>query len=570
MSLLGSIFTLSPRAQSKEYNTWMMGFGIQIDFNGPTPQTSLNNTISALEGSAAISDKNTGQLLFYTDGLYCWDRQNNILPALANGQNILGGSFSNSQVLIVPQPGQPSLYYLFTVPLQAGGSVIGTGSDTLFYNIVDMTQNGGLGDLVQQNIPLLSPSTEKLCAIRQPDSDTIWILTHEWNSNKFLCYPLSASGLGAPVISQIGQVHSKRSSFSPNAEAIGWMQFSPQGNQVACVMNYDMDMVELFDFDIQTGQLSQPRTDSLFRSGAPDGQGLYACAFSPDGEQLYVSGTWYDSVCVYQYPTRECKSENFTSSRKRIFYSDTLELAGAMQLAPNGVIYLTRLSSLFLDAIQNPNASGSACNYTVNALPLASLSSSSLGMCSMVWDAPARNPMAFQFKLQFNSCTGEESIQFQPTGVWNIKQWKVLRNGTEVYRSNSALASYSNTEPGNYEFILEIQDACADTLKTMNTTRQVDCAPISDPLYIPNAFTPNGDGLNDSFNPLFSDSNNNQLYYLIFNRWGESVFDSRKAGANQGWNGIHRGEAAEVGTYFYLVQAQDGSLRAKGDVLLIR
>jgi gliding motility-associated-like protein len=89
-------------------------------------------------------------------------------------------------------------------------------------------------------------------------------------------------------------------------------------------------------------------------------------------------------------------------------------------------------------------------------------------------------------------------------------------------------------------------------------------------VYIPNAFTPNGDGVNDVFE-VFGTT----LYSVsmkIFNRWGEKIFDSEN---NQWatWNGTYKGVQQPAGVYVYYVQLVylDGSTANKeGSVTLIR
>lgn len=88
-------------------------------------------------------------------------------------------------------------------------------------------------------------------------------------------------------------------------------------------------------------------------------------------------------------------------------------------------------------------------------------------------------------------------------------------------------------------------------------------------LYIPNAFTPNGDGTNDIFYayPVGAKYFNMK----VFDRWGEKVFESFDPGI--GWNGSYRGRVQEPGSFVYLVDAtfNDGyTTHSKGTVTLIR
>jgi gliding motility-associated-like protein len=68
-------------------------------------------------------------------------------------------------------------------------------------------------------------------------------------------------------------------------------------------------------------------------------------------------------------------------------------------------------------------------------------------------------------------------------------------------------------------------------------------------LYVPNAFTANGDGLNDKFQwlPVFV----KDLEIEIFNRWGEKVFESKDKLAQ--WDGKYKGDPVQADVYFYLI-----------------
>jgi gliding motility-associated-like protein len=90
--------------------------------------------------------------------------------------------------------------------------------------------------------------------------------------------------------------------------------------------------------------------------------------------------------------------------------------------------------------------------------------------------------------------------------------------------------------------------------------------------YIPNAFTPNGDGLNDVFRIIGLPPENITKFNLqIFNRWGEVVFSTTDI--LEGWNGRLKGELCPEGTYIWVIFYEDASkIRQtnKGQVMLIR
>lgn len=88
--------------------------------------------------------------------------------------------------------------------------------------------------------------------------------------------------------------------------------------------------------------------------------------------------------------------------------------------------------------------------------------------------------------------------------------------------------------------------------------------------FVPNAFTPNGDGVNDIFRPRAVGYRSVE-YFRVFNRFGELVFESKDF--EQGWDGTYKGQYADIGTYMYVLQMTDRFGQAqtqKGDVILMR
>ncbi len=92
---------------------------------------------------------------------------------------------------------------------------------------------------------------------------------------------------------------------------------------------------------------------------------------------------------------------------------------------------------------------------------------------------------------------------------------------------------------------------------------------IPDPFQIPNAFTPNSDGLNDGFYILFHQQGLEVKEFKVFNRWGEKVHDN----PYQPWDGNYQGKPQPIGVFVYyvIVSFPDGNEGlAKGNVTLIR
>lgn len=103
---------------------------------------------------------------------------------------------------------------------------------------------------------------------------------------------------------------------------------------------------------------------------------------------------------------------------------------------------------------------------------------------------------------------------------------------------------------------------CADTARSV--------IKVMDRLFVPNAFSPNNDGVNDVFR-IENFGYQRVEEFRIFDRWGRVVFETRDG--LKGWDGTMGGQYADGGTYFYSIgiRMPDGDLkRLKGDVQLIR
>jgi gliding motility-associated-like protein len=88
-------------------------------------------------------------------------------------------------------------------------------------------------------------------------------------------------------------------------------------------------------------------------------------------------------------------------------------------------------------------------------------------------------------------------------------------------------------------------------------------------IHTPNAFSPNGDGFNDVFQPILLACTLND--FSIYNRWGEQIFVSTNI--NNGWNGQVNGKEAELGAYVVIVNAtaiNGAPLRANTNVILVK
>ena len=90
-------------------------------------------------------------------------------------------------------------------------------------------------------------------------------------------------------------------------------------------------------------------------------------------------------------------------------------------------------------------------------------------------------------------------------------------------------------------------------------------------LLMPNAFSPNGDGINDIYKPKYGYKNISEFHAYIYNRWGQKLYDWTDP--STGWDGTFHGNPVKDGVYFCLVKAKgaDGkTYNIKRDVNLLR
>ena len=351
-------FSISAQAEASK---WYFGINAGLDFSSGNPIALTNGELVTDEGCATISENN-GDLLFYTDGITVWDKQHNIMP---NGTGLTGDSSSTQSAIIVPKPGDVSIFYIFTVDDLAG-------PNGLRYSEVNMTLNGGNGDITnQKNIELNAFTTEKISAVKHANGIDFWVVTHDWNNNNFLSYQVTTAGVNiVPVISSVGEEHGDN-----GLDSKGYLKISPDASRLALASWSGNSVVEIFDFDNTTGIVSNPILigNGFFSTGPASG--AYGIEFSPDSNLLYVTDQnflfGFTTSRLFQFDLTLSTANDMINSVTTLYDdSDTNTILGALQLAVDGKIYIARAQEQFLDVIENPDEIGFASNYSQNAVSL--------------------------------------------------------------------------------------------------------------------------------------------------------------------------------------------------------
>ena len=119
----------------------------------------------------------------------------------------------------------------------------------------------------------------------------------------------------------------------------------------------------------------------------------------------------------------------------------------------------------------------------------------------------------------------------------------------------NANTSHSFNNPGDYDIMLTVTDAngCIDT--AIQHLEVISAYSI----FVPNAFTPDGNGLNDHFIPAGLLTDNQSFEMLIFNRWGDLIYNTNDI--NEPWTGNGNGgnELVPVGVYVWIINTMDAN-----------
>ena len=342
-----------------ERNIWYFGFNAGIDFNSPEPTVLTDGSLYGQEGCTSICDE-FGNLLFYTNGENVWNRNHDIMP---NGSVLIGHNSTAQSTITFKCPGHDDRYYIFLTSDQ-------TNDTGLNFYLVDMTLDGGLGDvIVPDDNELLYPTCERLTYCKHSNGKDYWVVAHKLLSNQFHSFLVSSSGVSTtPVVSSIGI-----SLSGPyNSKAVGCMKISTDGTKLASSVIYS-DRVEVFDFNNSTGVISNVRVLTDFTLKCP-----YGIEFSPNSRFLYVSEAanvvaGEPNSKVYQYDTYAESSSEMQASRIPVIELSGpygKNIGGSLQIAPNGKIYHAIIGRQHLGVIHKPNALGLLCEYEDYAFSL--------------------------------------------------------------------------------------------------------------------------------------------------------------------------------------------------------
>jgi gliding motility-associated-like protein len=424
-------------------NIWYFGQNAGIDFNGlpENPPVAIAGPLVTPEGTSVISDRN-GQVIFSTDGFSIFNKLNEDItpPGGIGGQNT-----ATQSALIMPVPGDETLYYIFTTQ-----EIYGTGTFELRYSLFDLKLNNGVGGLAEYNQLLFAKSTERITG------NANWLIAHEYGNNSFRAYRISSNGISNPVISSIGSDHAITSAESGQ----GYMKLGAQDRLAVALSTPGVsNVVEIFDFIDSTGTVTNFRTADL---ESTTGQ-VYGVEFSPAGNKLFAT---------LKGATSEMHEFAFDSLGNPYLKQAVPQAGelGAIQIGPDGQLYVAINGSPNLGTFTAQEDTTQLSSITsLQPFALAAGTTSNLGLPNFIQTIanPTQTP-----NFSFTGLCFGDSTQFNATGKdpaidkfdWNFGDGQVaIDSGAQI--------SHLYAAPGTYTVVLTIRNKCETPVGTF--TQQV-------------------------------------------------------------------------------------------------
>ncbi len=358
--IISLIIILSLQSYSqRQADRWYFGRKCGLDFSTGEPVVRYDGLIDkAFIGCGTICDS-LSNLLFYHSHGPIYTSQHTIME---NSENFDQWGNGTQNGLIVPWPESDSLYFVFKIDKYD----IPGGPSGLFYNVVDISKNNGLGAVIEKDILLQDASgvTDILTAVLHKNKRDIWIITRDLRRNEYVVFLITPDGINEnAVLSEAPHV-------SEQSARDAYMKLSYNKKYLLITYkDYMYDRVEISRFNSETGEVEWLNNHE--NDWSPIG-----LEFSPDSKFVYISYVVdTDSILIRQYDMQYIEDP-------LLFSNSAFNIGGnigrALQLATDGKIYcLTRQDYLnistnnIIGVIHKPWELGLDCEYQESAINMA-------------------------------------------------------------------------------------------------------------------------------------------------------------------------------------------------------
>ena len=384
--LLLVVITSSSYAQSKQDYIWLFGQGestttgeqrgYKFDFNEqPYELEHQDIPIFINSMNASICD-NDGNLLFFTNGCFVY---NSDFELMENGDslnydeeywelfnvNCTKGYNGVEDAIIIRSFASNHLYYIFHKP-RIFNSFTQPDSIPIFYSVVDMNENNGLGKVTIKNKRIY---TGKQClayyltGIQFIDKASFWLVQPISEDSIFVTYLIDSDGIHRQPDQNTHQYFNRDRSSSS-----GTAKFSPDGTKYALYNYYDQ--LHIYDFDRETGKLSNHQKINIFPNPNISEIRFSSVEWSPNSRFIYTASKFE----LHQIDTWE---ENIEQNGIRLIdiYNGTQDPFSTnfflMAQAPDCKIYMCSTNGTnSYHVINKPDQLGTACDFVQNGISL--------------------------------------------------------------------------------------------------------------------------------------------------------------------------------------------------------
>ena len=452
--------TIPGIAPDQRSNVWYFGENAGIDFN-TTPAVALTDgAMDAMEGCTAVSDRN-GQVIFYTDGDVLFDRTHTQIDSGLGGTPNATGPAAQS-VIAVGVPNDETLFYIFTTQSTDPSSP----NYEFNYSLFDLKENNGFGGVIEKNVTLFTKSTERVAATPN------WAVIHEYGNNNFRAYPITAAGIGSPVVSSIGEDYSALTADNGK----GYMKFSAGATKLAVAVvendgvNPSNNYLDLFDFDNTTGTFTDFGRADLDADGASGT--VYGVEFSPGGNKVYATVKSGAGSQIMEYRANYVDSMHVYSP----IMTDGGEL-GAIQLGPDGQMYVTSegVSNLGLINVQEDTLQTST--YTASGFNLAGRNGH-LGLPNFVQQTGTAG-FSPGISVSTPVCIGDPVfLAANVTSSIDSAEWQITDpTGAIIFTSDQLADTVTLNTPGDHIVALLLHNRCLDPINSFSEIVTVNPPP---------------------------------------------------------------------------------------------
>lgn len=341
------------------------------------------------EGTTVVTDKK-GDLIFRSDGRSVWDKTGGVMQ---NSTGLNANNSTTQAAVAFPLDRQGVKYAIVTNTAvnEAGGM------GELYYSIIDMSLNGGLGavDPLKKNIKLgtgFNYSAEALTSAPNANGDGYWVYTFTPGTRNMLAFQFKLDGTvsSSPVVSLTSQ---NIPQCDPAYSGYGTLYFDKEFNRLlmssspaGCgAPNYNVSTLRMLDFNAYTGQLTEKYS---WLAGTTQLSGIsnagYSADFSP--AEKYVYATQLYPARIYRYNIEGATTGAAVKATEEFvgFPSSSYTGGGHVRRAPNGKMYVANNTFNNISVIQQPDSALTSIGWMPSGVTLPSGVISRFGLPQMV------------------------------------------------------------------------------------------------------------------------------------------------------------------------------------------